>query len=169
MADGGNATANDAIAGLLFLARAFPQRLAAQREHRWLQLRREKAPADVEGQSVLIIGGGEPAAAVARFAQALAMAVLGPVEAAGDARALLCRAQWLVLTAATQPLDAAALAQLPRGAGIVNVAGAGLLDEAALLAALQNGQIGHAYLAGIAAGSPLRSLPNVLISPVGAI
>jgi phosphoglycerate dehydrogenase-like enzyme len=163
----GGALANEAIAGLLFLARAFPQRLIAQREHRWLQLRREAAPADLEGQSVLILGSGEPAAAVARFAQALAMTVLGPIEASADRRALLPQAQWLVLTAA-QPLDAAALALLPRGAGIINVAGAGLLDEAALLAALQNGQLAHAYLAGVAAASPLRGLPNVLFAPAGA-
>ena len=44
---GGNAAAGDAIAGLLFLARAFPQRLIAQREHRWLQLRREIGRAHV--------------------------------------------------------------------------------------------------------------------------
>ena len=69
---GGNAAAGDGFAGLLFLARAFPQRLIAQREHRWLQLRRDKAPADVEGQTVLIAGGGAAAAEVARFVQALA-------------------------------------------------------------------------------------------------
>ena len=73
-----------------------------------------------------------------------------------------------MLTAAAQPLDAAALVLLPRGAGIVNVAGAGLLDEAALLAALQNGQLAHAYLAGVATASPLRGLPNVLLAPAGA-
>ena len=66
-----------AIAGLLALARAFPQRLQAQREHRWLQLRREAAPADVQGQTVLLIGVGAVGAAVARFAQALDMRVIG--------------------------------------------------------------------------------------------
>ena len=72
---GADPAANNAIAGLLFLARAFPPRLIAQREHRWLQLRRDKAPADVEGQTVLIAGGGTAAAEVARFVQALAMHV----------------------------------------------------------------------------------------------
>lgn len=187
MADGGNAMANDAIAGLLFLARAFPQRLAAQREHRWLQLRREKAPADVEGQTVLVVGVGNIGGAVARFAQAIKMKVIGvrrtPLEArdcvdelhAPESLSLLLpRAQWVVLACPhTQQthhlLDADALARLPRGAGVVNVVEPGLIDEAALLAALQSGQIGHAYLAGIAADSPLRGLPNVLFSPVGTV
>jgi len=187
MSGGGNAAANDAIAGLLFLARAFPQRLRAQAEHRWLQLRREKAPADVEGQTVLVIGVGNIGAAVARFAQAILMNVIGVRRTAGTTvdgvdelhtpeklTQLLPRAQWLVLacphTPQTPPLlDAGALAQLPRGAGVVNVVAPGLIDESALLAALQSGQVGHAYLAGIAADSPLRGLPNVLISPAGAV
>jgi phosphoglycerate dehydrogenase-like enzyme len=183
---GSTVAANDAIAGLLFLARAFPQRLAAQREHRWLQLRREKAPADVEGQTVLIVGVGAVGAAVARFAQAMGMKVIGvrrtprggePVDemhTPEELAALLPRAQWVVPACPHAPqthhlLDAAALARLPRGAGIVNVVAPGLIDEAALLAALHSGQVGHAYLAGIAADSPLRGLPGVLVSPVGAI
>jgi D-2-hydroxyacid dehydrogenase (NADP+) len=179
------AAANDAIAGLLLLARAFPQRLAAQREHRWLQLRGTQAPADVEGQTVLVVGVGAVGSAVARFAQAIRMRVVGVRrtprgdEPADEMHApdrlddLLPRAQWVVLAcphaAATHHLlDAGRLARLPRGAGIVNAAHAGLIDAAALQAALLSGQVGHAWLAGIEADSPLRQLPNVLLPPAAA-
>ena len=104
MSAGGNAPANHAIAGLLALARAFPQRLIAQREHRWLQLRREKAPADLEGQTVLIVGAGAAGSAVAVFAQALGMLVIeappGEKSAPAQLETLLPRAQWLVLVCA---------------------------------------------------------------------
>ena len=187
-ADGGNPVATNAIAGLLMLARAFPQRLAAQREHRWLQLRREAAPADVQGQTVLIIGVGAVGGSVARFAKALDMRVIGvrrsPLAAddcvdemhpPAELDALLPRAQWVVPACPYLPethhlLDARALALLPRGAGVINVAHSGLVDEAALIAALQSGQLGSAYLdvfenEPLAPDSPLRSLPNVLLAP----
>jgi phosphoglycerate dehydrogenase-like enzyme len=177
MSGGGNAAANDAIAGLLFLARAFPQRLIAQREHRWLQLRREKAPADVEGQTVLIAGGGAVAAGVARFARALAMHTIGVARDASSAAdcdeahapehfdALLPRAQWLVIVAGDAPvLDARRIALLPRGAQLVIVADAKSFNAPALSDALQNGQVTSAYLAGVAADSPLRALPNVMFA-----
>ena len=168
---GGNAVAGEGIAGLLFLARAFPQRLIAQREHRWLQLRREKAPADLEGQTVLIAGGGAAAAAVADFARALAMQVT--VAARDDAHSpepfdvLLARAQWLLIVADDAPrLDARRIALPPRGAGVVNVASAGLIDATAMFAALSSGQLANAYLAGIAPDSPLRTLSNVMFAAV---
>jgi phosphoglycerate dehydrogenase-like enzyme len=180
--------ANNAIAGLLMLARAFPQRLIAQREHRWLQLRRERAPADVQGQTVLIIGVGAVGSAVARFAQALDMRVIGVRRSKRNAGepldemhppekldALLPRAHWLVLACPHTPdthhlLGARRLGLLARGAGVINVAHGGLIDEAALIEALQSGQVGGAYLTAferepLPAESPLRALTNVLLSP----
>lgn len=174
-----------AIAGLLALARAFPQRLQAQREHRWLQLRREAAPADVQGQTVLLIGVGAVGAAVARFAQALDMRVIG-VRRAPEAvaavdeihgvqalPAVLPRADWVVLACPLTPethhlLDAAALACLRRGAGIINVIHPDLVDEGALLAALQRGQVGSTYLDGadgvpLPAASLLGAQPAVMV------
>jgi glyoxylate/hydroxypyruvate reductase len=53
----------------------------------------------------------------------------------------------LPLTAATENLlDAERLAQMPRGAMILNPGRGALIDDAALLAALDSGQIGHATL-----------------------
>ena len=179
--------ANSAIAGLLMLARAFPQRLAAQREHRWLQLRREQAPADVQGQTVLIVGVGAVGTPVARFAQALDMRVIGvrrspfktgePVDemhAPAQLDVLLPRARWLVLACPHTPdthhlLDARRLGLLPHGAGVIHVAHGGLADPAALADALAAGQVASAYLdicqdELASSYAILRTLPGVLFS-----
>ncbi len=180
----GSVAATSAIGGLLMLARAFPRRVIAQRAHRWEQYRRELAPPDLEGQTVLIVGVGAMGTAVARFAQALAMHVIGVRRAPGSVDAvdelhapagldaLLARAHWLVLacphTAETSHLiDARRLGLLPRGAGLVNTAHAGLIDHAALAAALTAGGIGGAYLdvGPLAADSPLRGRPGLLLAP----
>ncbi|REE99842.1 NAD(P)-dependent oxidoreductase [Thermomonospora umbrina] len=67
-------------------------------------------------------------------------------------------------------LDAARLALLPHGALLVNVARGGVVDEAALLAALDSGALGGAALDVFAeepppVASPLRAHDNVLLSP----
>jgi phosphoglycerate dehydrogenase-like enzyme len=186
----GNAAAHNAIAGLLMLARAFPRRLAAQREHRWEQLRGDLAPADLQHQTILIVGVGAVGTAVARFAQALDMHVIGvrplPLRSGetvdemhppSQLAELLPRAQWLVLACPHTPqthhlLDAHTLALLPRGAGVINVAHGGLIDEAALIEALESGKVGSAWLEvfeyePLAAQSPLRTLPNLMLSRHG--
>lgn len=67
-------------------------------------------------------------------------------------------------------LDADALAAMKPGAIVVNVARGGLIDEAALVAALVAGRIGAAGLDVFAAepthaDNPLFALPNVVVSP----
>lgn len=64
---------------------------------------------------------------------------------------LLARSEILVLLLPATPatenlLDARALAALPRGAVVINPGRGALIDDAALLAALDAGQIGHATL-----------------------
>jgi D-3-phosphoglycerate dehydrogenase len=77
----------------------------------------------------------------------------------------------IALTAETRGLlDAARLAQLPRGAIIVNGARGGLIDEAALLEALSSGGLDGAALdvfttEPLASASPLRRSDRVLLSP----
>jgi phosphoglycerate dehydrogenase-like enzyme len=184
--------ANNAIAGLLMLAREFPRRLRAQREHRWEQLRREQAPADVQDKTVLIIGVGAVGSAVARFAQALDMRVIGvrrskrqPGDAVDEMHPpakldeLLPRAHWLVLACPHAPdthhlLDARRLGLLKRGTGVINVAAGGLIDETALVEALKSGQVGSAYLAvfehePLPANSPLQALTNLLLAPAATV
>jgi D-2-hydroxyacid dehydrogenase (NADP+) len=93
----------------------------------------------------------------------------------GDLPRVLPRAGWLVLacplTEVTRGLvDAKALALLPAGARIVNVARGEVVDEAAMTRALQDGRLGGAWLdvfhhEPLDPASPLWDLPNVIVSP----
>ena len=89
--------------------------------------------------------------------------------------AVLERSEILVLLAPLTPetenlLDGRRLARLPRGGVIVNPARGGLIDDAALLAALDSGQIGHATLDAfrtepLPPDHPFWSHPKVTITP----
>lgn len=96
---------------------------------------------------------------------------------AGDANlaAFLARTDILVnvlpLTDTTRGIiGTATLARLPRGAGLVNIGRGGHVDDAALLAALDSGQVGGAILDVTAqeplpAGHPFWQHPRVLLTP----
>lgn len=180
--------AQTAIAGLLMLARNFPRWLAAQRERAWDPPRAAEFPRDLNGQTMLIVGLGHIGVEIARLARALGLHVIGvrrrprepgdPVDEVhppARMRELLPRTEWLViacpLTAETRRLiDAGALAALPRGARVINIARGEIVDEAALVAALESGHLGGAYLdvfekEPLPADSPLWGMPNVFLSP----
>lgn len=90
-------------------------------------------------------------------------------------RALLPECDYVVVAAPLTPgthhlIDAAALAAMRPTAALINVARGDLVDEAALIAALQAGALGGAALDVFAqeplpAASPLWDLPNVIITP----
>jgi phosphoglycerate dehydrogenase-like enzyme len=180
--------AQTAIAGLLALARGFPHWLVAQRRHEWAPLPAEMMPRDLRGQTMVVIGIGAIGNEIARLAQALGLYVIGvqrrpksqqhrvdemhPPTRLGE---LLPRADWLVvacpLTDETRRLiDAAALARLPVGARVINVARGQIIEEAAMIDALRSGRLAGAYLdvfetEPLPADSALWELPNVLLSP----
>jgi phosphoglycerate dehydrogenase-like enzyme len=91
---------------------------------------------------------------------------------------VLPRADWLVLVcplnAETHGLvDAAALAALPRGAHLINVARGEVVVQSALIAALQSGHLAGAFLdvfehEPLPAESPLWTLPDVIVTPHSA-
>jgi D-3-phosphoglycerate dehydrogenase len=67
-------------------------------------------------------------------------------------------------------IDAAAIERMPNGAVLVNVSRGGLLDEQAVADALTSGKLSAAGLdvfeqEPLQADSPLRSAPNLLLSP----
>lgn len=110
-----------------------------------------------------ILGLGELGRAAARMLAGVGFPVAGwsrtPKALPGIAShsgeeglaAVLARAEILVLLLPLTPataniLDARRLAMLPRGAVVLNPGRGGLIDDEALLAALDAGQIGHATL-----------------------
>ena len=185
--------AQTAVAGLLALARGFPRIVAAQRRREWRPLSRDGAePRDLAGQTALVVGTGPIGQEVGRLCRALGLRTVGVRrnaaagappgfdEAAGfaDLSEKLPRADWLVLacplTATTRGfIDAEALALLPPGAHLVNVARGGVVVEADLLAALESGRVAGAFLDVFTAeplppDSPFWDLPNVIVSPHSA-
>lgn len=134
------------------------------------------------GKTLGLIGFGGIAAEVARIAVGAGMRVLAwnrtPKSAPGvafvDLDMLLAESDvvslHLLLAEATRGfLSAARLGRLRRGAILVNTARGALIDEAALVAALRSGQVGHAALdvfveEPLPALHPLAALPNVTLS-----
>lgn len=182
--------AQTALAGLLALARHFPQLHDAQREQRWAPLIGTGLPRDLQGQRATIVGWGpigQQIGAVLRVLGLSVTVVRQRATPAGDGYAsvtfddlqtVLPDTDWLILacplTDRTRGLvDAAALGRLPAGARIVNVARGEVVDEPALIDALQAGRLGGAYLdvfahEPLATTSPLWTLPNVIATPHSA-
>ena len=178
--------AQSAIAGLLALARRFPLFAQAQRERVWLE--DVALPPDLDTQTLVVLGLGGIGSEIARLGRALGLHVVGvkrsrppddaPVDewiTPSDLPGVLPRCDWLAiacpLTDETRGfIDAAALARLPDGAGVLNVGREEIVDEVALVAELASGRLGGAYLDVFAeeplpASSPLWSLPNVILTP----
>jgi phosphoglycerate dehydrogenase-like enzyme len=179
-----------ALAGILALARRFPQLMQAQRKRVWAPLIGSGLPRDLEGQTALIVGWGPIGQGLGRMLQTLGLRIAvvrssaAPVApdvrsaAFEDIGTLLPQADWLVLacplTERTRGLiDAAALALLPRGAHVVNVARGEVVVESALTEALSSGALAGAYLdvfeqEPLPAASPLWSADNVIATPHSA-
>ena len=185
------AMAEFVIGGLLVLGRRFHLMLAAQRERRWIQneLTRDAWPWSVRGRTMTIVGLGATGQEVARRAHAFGMRVIGvrrrvdqpkppfvdriagPDELDQTLRGcdvLVVAAPFIAET--DRLIGADRLAMLSNGAVVINVARGRIIDEAALIAALQNGHLGGAVLdvfeqEPLKPESPLWTLPNVIISP----
>lgn len=182
--------AQTAIAGVLALARHFPHLMRAQRRHAWEPLLDDHLPRDLEGQRAVIVGWGGIGQRIGLLLQALGLEIAVarhsgepagagiPTVRYGGLRGILPGASWLVLacplTDATRGLvNAAVLAALPRHACLVNLARGHVVDEPALVRALQTGTLGGAFLdvfhhEPLPAASPLWNLDNVIVSPHSA-
>jgi D-3-phosphoglycerate dehydrogenase len=178
-----------AIALLLACARRIPQYLDLVRTGRWDStgagtIRR------LSEQTLGIAGFGRIGQAVARKGRGLGLRVLvcDPYQSGDDIKAAGCEAaRWDQLLAESDfislhvPLTpdserligAAALRAMKPTAVLINTARGGLVDEAALAAAIAAGEIAGAALDVLAteppsADSPLLADPRVLITPHGA-
>ena len=136
---------------------------------------------------VAMLGMGELGQASAAALQGLGFAVTGWSRTAREVPGIACRhgevgleqclraAQIVVtllpLTPATEALlDARRLGWLPEGAVIINPGRGGLIDDAALLAALDAGRLGHATLdvfrtEPLPTGHPFWTHPRVTVTP----
>jgi phosphoglycerate dehydrogenase-like enzyme len=177
------------ILGLLFFFRQVPWLLRMRAERRWQRY----TSGTLDGARVLVVGLGSVGREAARRCAAFGMEVWGvrrragpepPVEGvsrfvpADGIAAALPEVDALVLacplTAETRGLiDRRAIAVMRPGAVIVNVARGGVIDEEAMIEALEAGRLGGAAL-DVAAVEPLPAasrlwdLDTVLISPHSA-
>jgi D-2-hydroxyacid dehydrogenase (NADP+) len=174
--------ARTAIMHLLALSRRLPSLLDAQRDHRWTPFTFD----ELEGARIAVVGMGAIGLEVIRLAQAMGMDVVGvrrsvvgdePCETVpmDDLADVLPTVQALVLAVpltaeTTNLIDAAAIASLPVGAYVINVARGEVIDEAALADALRSGRLGGAALdvfveEPLPADSELWALPNTIVTP----
>ncbi len=181
--DMGRMMASFVLMAVLRHARNIPAFEKAQREHRWHYVH----PRTADEITVGVLGLGELGAMAAHELARQGFNVRGWSRSAKDLPGLTCfhgldslesflgaceiLVVMLPLTGETHGLiDAKRLSQLPRGATFINVARGPIVDEPALIAALQSGQIGEATLDVFAheplpPESPLWAMENVLITP----
>jgi phosphoglycerate dehydrogenase-like enzyme len=183
--------AQTGMAGLLMLARGFGSHVHSQCRHEWKPLRGDALPDDLRGQTLLLIGVGAIGTVFAGYARAFGLKVVGvrrsplkpgePVDemhSPAKLHELLPRADWIViacpLTKETLDLlDAAAFTRVKKGAKLINIGRGEVVNEAAMIKALRNGQLGGAALDAhsqepLPEDSPLWDMPNVIVSPHNA-
>ena len=176
--------AEHTLALMLAMARSVPQLNAAMHAGRW-----EKsgaAGAELRGKTLGLVGLGRVGGEVARRAKALEMRVLAHDPYLNAERAaewgvqlmplaeMLGQADYVSLHTALSPateglINQATLAQMKRGARLINTARGELVDEAALAEALGSGHLAGAGLDVFAieppGNSPLMALANVIATP----
>jgi phosphoglycerate dehydrogenase-like enzyme len=176
---------------LLALARNFPDSGRAQDRARWAQQEIWDKPqhlSELNGKVLLIAGYGSIGREVAKRAKAFDMKVWGvtrsgegdrthaeKIFAASQLAEVLPGADYVLIcapeTAETKQLiGAAEIARMKRGARLINVGRGSLLEEAALVQALESGALGGAALDVVQTEplppeSPLWKAPNLFITP----
>jgi phosphoglycerate dehydrogenase-like enzyme len=179
--------AEHALAMMLAFARQLPALVRAQQASRWAPPAVDRV-FELGGQTLAVIGVGAIGSALAERARALGMRVIGVRRTAaaplppgfervvgiGALDTALAEADHVVLTlpatAATENLfSSARFAAMKRGAHLYNVGRGAVVDQVALLAALQSGHLAGAGLdvtepEPLPPESPLWAEPNVVIT-----
>ncbi len=184
-----NATsvAEHAVFMMMALAKRALEMDRRMRDGAWHE-RRSGLPVEMAGATVLVVGFGRIGTRTAPRCAAFGMHVLvhdpyvppeaireAGFEPAVDLDAALGRADYVTIhcprnTETIGLFGAARLAQMKPGAFLVNTARGGIIEEAALQAALESGHLGGAGLdvldkEPVGPGHPLVRLPNVISSP----
>jgi len=175
--------AESALCSMLSLARAVPRVLDNQRKGTW-----ERFPLRLlDRKTVVIVGVGVIAEALAPRCEAMGMRVVGVSSAPRDlpgfdkivSRSQLveiaAEADHMVLVAPYTPanhhmINADVLAAMKPGAFLINIARGGVVDEEALMAALDERRIAGAALDVFAEeplpkGHRLWAMDNVIVTP----
>lgn len=180
----GGPLAEFAVFGVLAGAKTLPRLLAQQARREWTG---RWGMGQVSEQTVLVLGLGGIGREVAAKLSALGATIIGTsrhdVDVPGvsrvvhpdDLASVIGDADAIVTTlpgteATTGLLGASLLRAVKPGVTVVNVGRGTVIDEPALITALQDGRVGFAALDVFAvepldAGSELWGLPNVLVSP----
>ena len=177
-------TAEHAITLMLALAREIPQADASTQAGKWEKNR--FMGVEITGKVLGVIGCGNIGSIVCDRAQGLRMRVIGFDPFLSPERAkdigvekveldeLFRRADFITLhTPLTEKtrniIDASAIAKMKKGVRIINCARGGLVDEQALVDALNSKHVAGAafdvFVEEPATQSPLFSLPNVVCTP----
>jgi phosphoglycerate dehydrogenase-like enzyme len=178
--------AEHAIACILAITKHLHVYRDRQREVAWL---RDLEHAEARGARMVVFGLGSIGTEIARLGNALGMLVTGVRRKAGpsadpsvervvgptELESVVGNADFLVVsapgTAQTQRvISRAVIGRMKTTAWLINVARGTLVDEPALIEALQQGKIGGAALdvfetEPLPPSSPLWSLQNVIITP----
>jgi glyoxylate/hydroxypyruvate reductase A len=178
------------VLALLAFAKDLPRLVRDQAAHRWERY----CGRELRGSTVGIVGLGRVGREIARSCGALGMRVIATRRTAPEPAArvdgvdlvlppahlsvILREADALVLACPHTPdteglIGERELRSMKRGAVLINIARGAIVDEPALIAALEDGHLGGAALdvarrEPLAVDSPLWDLPNVLISPHSA-
>src|SRR5262245_15527724 len=183
--------AEHVMGGILILSRKFDLTLAAQRDSRWIQneMTESATPWCIERKAMTILGLGSIGTEVARRAHSFGMKItavrrrsnlpkpefVDRVLAAEEINEALIGCDVLVIAApflasTDRLIHAGRISMLNRDALLVNVARRKIVDQPAMIHALQTGQLGGAVLdvfdhEPLDASSPLWTLPNVIVTP----
>ena len=174
---------------MIALARNFPDSVRYQELAHWGQQEISSQPlTELNGQLLVIVGFGSIGRELARRAHAFDMRVWGVTRSGnGDAthvekiiavaqlESALPDADYIVLAAPETPetqqlIGAAQIAKMKRSARLINIGRGSLLDETALVRALETGALGGAALdvtrtEPLPADSPLWKAPHLFLTP----
>jgi len=182
-----DATADLTLGLLLAVARRLPEADRLVRASEWSPERRWDPQmllgSDLAGATLGIVGLGAIGCAVARRASGFGLRVIGWTRSGREVEGVesrsldevLAESDFLSIHVALADttrnlIDAAAIAKMKPGAILVNTARGGIVDEAALAAAIDRGALAGAALdvfgeEPLEADSPLRNLPGVVFAP----
>ena len=175
---------------MLAFAKNYPLARQQQRAQHWERFHND----DLEGKTLAVVGLGSIGREVARLARAMGLHVIGskrsieglqPADvdvsalyALSDLQAMLAQADYVCLICPHTPetegmMDAAAFAAMKPGSVFINIGRGALVQEEALLQALEQGPMQGAVLdvtspEPLPPGHPLWEKDNVIIFPHSA-